>query len=299
MSSPAADPLQTAFSGRTAIVTGGASGIGRAIGAQLRAWGAHVVLADIDGAAAELATRAPGGPPGATGSITGTTLDVRDADAVQALVEDVVARHGRLDLMFNNAGIALGGETHEMPRPYWERIIEVNIGGVVNGVLAAYPVMIDQGAGQIVNTASGAGLAPSVLTAAYAMTKHAVVGLSTSLRPEAARFGVGISVLCPGAVDTPILDAPPPSDLPARTHPAMTGREYLMKVGLTPMPADRFAPMALRGVARDRAIIVVPRSAKALWYLHRLSPGAVDRISRRIVARVLSGQSEVMSSGDP
>src|SRR5215210_1535640 len=153
--------MEATFADRTAIVTGGASGIGRAIGARLSAGGAHVVLADVDGPAARRTAAELDERPGATGSVVGTGLDVRRADDVGALVEEVVSRHGRVDLMFNNAGIVFGGRTHQMPPPYWERIIDVNIRGVVNGVLAAYPVMVGQGAGQIVNTASGAGLAPS------------------------------------------------------------------------------------------------------------------------------------------
>ncbi len=205
------------YAGNTAIVTGGASGIGKALGAELFAQGAHVVLADIDGAAAESAAKMLADANGhATGSIVGRSLDVRDEAAVHALVDEIVARDGHLDLMFNNAGLGIGGQTHEFHKEHWNRIIDVNINGVVNGVLAAYPLMIEQGHGHIVNTASAAGLAPAVLTAAYTTTKHAVVGLSTALRPEAAAFGVRVSVLCPGVVETPILDKAQPSDLPPR-----------------------------------------------------------------------------------
>src|SRR5207245_1645278 len=180
----------------------------------LVASGARVVLADIDGGAAEAAAKELEPSDGRGGSITGVALDVRDAAAVRSIVDATVERRGRLDFMFNNAGISMGGETHNLEAAHWDRIIDVNLKGVVNGVLAAYPVMLAQGSGHIVNTSSGAGLAPTVLTVAYAATKHAVVGLSTSLRPEAARRGVRVSVLCPGAVDTAILDRPPADDLP-------------------------------------------------------------------------------------
>ncbi len=252
-----------------------------------------MVLADIDEPAAASAARAlaeANARP--AGSIVGRPLDVRDDAAVRGLVDDIVARDGHLDFVFNNAGLALGGRTHEMQKEHWDRVMDVNINGVVNGVLAAYPVMIEQGHGHIVNTASGAGLAPAVLTAAYTTTKHAVVGLSTALRPEAAAYGVRVSVLCPGVIETPILDKHQPSDLAARASEAITPRRYLETVGLSPMSADRFAARALRQVARNKAIIVVPGSARALWYLQRVSPGLVERISRRISRRVLERLGE-------
>jgi NAD(P)-dependent dehydrogenase (short-subunit alcohol dehydrogenase family) len=211
---------------------------------------------------------------------------VRDVAAVRLVVDATVERHGRLDFMFINAGISMGGETHNLEAAHWDRIIDVILKGVVNGVLAAYPVMLAQGFGHIINTSSGAGLAPTVLTVAYSATKHAVVGLSTSLRPEAARRGVRVSVLCPGAVDTAILDRPPAEDLPPGSQ-AMTGREFLGKLGVPMITADRLARGALRGVARNHGIIVVPASSKALWYLQRLSPTLVDRVGRLMVRRVL------------
>ena len=270
-------------------MTGGASGIGRALGAALLSKGAHVVLADVDGAAAQLAAselteRSRDG----VGSVTGVAVDVRDRDAVTAVVTDVVEHHGRLDMLFNNAGISVGGASHAVPGPYWDRVIDVNIRGVVNGVVAAYPVMVRQRSGKIVNTASAAGLAPAVLTAPYAMSKHAVVGLSLTLRPEAAVHGVQVSALCPGAIETPILDKGSPGDLPPRTDAVLTARQYLRVMHQRPMAAERFARQASRGVARNRAVIVVPRSVKAAWYLHRLSPSAWERVSRLAARRILN-----------
>lgn len=275
------------YAGRVAIVTGGASGIGRAMGLELYGRGARVVLADIDvGPIAAVTHLIESQPHPGAGSIETRALDVRDKDAVKLLVDDVAATYGRLDFMFNNAGISVGGPTHEIPASHWDRIIDVNIRGVVNGVVAAYPRMIDQGHGHIVNTASGAGLAPMPLTVPYTMTKHAVVGLSTALRPEAARYGVRVSVVCPGAVDTPILDSTVPTDLPPMPEGTPTGREFMKQLGIRPMPVSRFAPRALRGIARNQAVVVVPASTSLLWYLHRISPRATERIGRWMVDRV-------------
>src|SRR6516225_4102198 len=198
---------------RIAIITGAASGIGRALASALVTRGDTVVVADVDGegaerVAGELARRGPG-------TATSAVVDVRDAGTVRALVDQVRDQHGRLDVMVNNAGIGIGGEAGELALAHWERVIDVNLRGVVHGVHAAYPVMIAQRSGHIVNTASLAGLVPAPLLTPYAMTKHAVVGLSLSLRAEAAAHGVRVTAVCPGVVDTPILDSVSPDDLPA------------------------------------------------------------------------------------
>ena len=161
-----------AFAGKTAFVTGGASGIGRALTVELLAAGARVTIADIAGAPE--AARALG--------CQAVALDVTDAEAVTRAVRAFVSAHGRLDYLFNNAGVAVVGETKSMSGADWRRVLDVNVSGVVHGVHAAYPILIQQGSGHIVNTASAAGLLPIPGAVAYATSKHAVVGLSTSLR---------------------------------------------------------------------------------------------------------------------
>jgi NAD(P)-dependent dehydrogenase (short-subunit alcohol dehydrogenase family) len=275
------------YAGQTAIVTGGASGIGRAFGAELAAQGARVVLADIDGDATAQAADELGASAAPGGSVVGRRLDVCDREGFRSLVDEIAARDGAVDVLFNNAGLSMGGPTHELTGEHWDRMIDVNLRGVVNGLLAVYPRMVEQGHGQIVNTASGAGLAAPPFVVPYAATKFAVVGLTTGLRPEAALHGIQVSVLCPGAVETAILDRLPPADLPATASAPVTARAYLRAMRQKPMPSDRFAQVALRHAARDQAIIVVPASAKALWYLQRLSPGLADRIGRTMAARVI------------
>ena len=143
---------------RAVVVTGGGSGIGEAVCRAFAARGDAVVVADIDGASAERVA----GDIGARA--TAAKVDVRDASAVQALVDDTVSAHGRIDVMVNNAGIAVGGDALDLTVAHWDRIIDVNLRGVVHGVQAAYPVMARQGTGHIVNTASMAGLtAPAYL----------------------------------------------------------------------------------------------------------------------------------------
>ena len=274
---------ERSFTGRSAIVTGGGSGIGRAIGARLHALGAHVVLADLDGEAARAAASEIAIGPG--GSVVGAQLDVRDRPAVRALVSEVAGRHGGLDLLFNNAGISVGGPSEQMPDEHWDRAVEVNLGGVVNGVIAALPLMVAQGRGHIVNTASAAGLLPAPFVAAYSATKHAVVGLSGALRPEVAPHGVRVTVLCPGMVETPILDGGPPADLPPGSGVTLTARTYLETVGMKPITADQMARIALRGVARNRAVVVAPAAIRVGLVAARV-PGAVTLVNRRAVRLV-------------
>lgn len=251
------------YEGKRAIVTGAGSGIGRALVVELRARGASVVSTDVEGDVDRV-------------------LDVRDLDAFRALVEEV----GVPDLLFGNAGISMGGPTHELSAAHWDRTIDVNLRGVVHGVLAVYPGMVERGSGHIVNTASAAGLAAPPFVAPYAATKHAVVGLSLGLRPEAALHGVRVTVLCPGTVETGILDRLPDADLPARASKPVTARQYLTLLKQKPAPAETVARRTLDRVGRNKAIITVPMSARSLWLLHRVSPALMTHISRMIAERV-------------
>ncbi len=264
----------------TAIVTGGASGIGRALGAGLVRRGVEVVLADIDGPGAKESASSMTGP----GTARGVELDVRDADAVDELVAEVHEDRDGLDLLFNNAGIGVGGETHELTLAHWERAIDVNVRGVIHGIHAAYPLMRERGRGHIVNTASLAGLTAAPMLAPYAATKHAVVGLSMSLRLEAAPAGVRVSVVCPGVIETPILDSTGPEDLPKPPTARFGARELLVRAAGRPYPPEDLAEDVLRAVARNRALIVAPRRARFTWYLARLVPGAVERGNRQLLA---------------
>ena len=274
---------------RIAIVTGGASGIGRALGAALVRRGDVVVLADVDGdAAGEVAERLRAAGPGAA---TAVTVDVREADAVAALVDGTAERHGRLDLLFNNAGLGIGGPAEELTLAHWARTLDVNLRGVVHGCQAAYPLMLRQGHGHIVNTASLAGLLPMPGSAPYAATKWAVVGLSLSLRAEGAARGVRVSVVCPGGVDTPILDKGMPADLPRVPGiEAIDAREVVTRFsGGRLYSADALAADVLRGIDRNRPVIVAPRQARAMWWLMRLSPSLVLRVLAAVAARRPAG----------
>lgn len=261
------------WDGANAVVTGAGSGIGLALSEAMVARGADVWLTDINATAVrEAATRL-----GARAHWS--ELDVRDAAAVQDTIERAAGDRGRLDFVFNNAGIGVGGEAHDLAVEHYDRIIDINVRGVTNGVAAAYPIMVKQRRGHIVNTASVAGLVPVPLLTPYAMTKHAVVGLSTSLRLEAANFGVRVSALCPAPIETPLLDTTGPDDLPKSWLPDL--RRYLTRVAGPPYPVAELADDTLRGIERNRRLIIVPRSARVGAFLYRLLPGMVLRRARQ------------------
>lgn len=272
------------FEGKVAIVTGAASGIGLALARALVVRGASVVFADIDHTGAERAADdLHAGPPGRASA---AGLDVRDSEAFTELVERTARDHGHLDLIFNNAGIGVGGRVSDLTLAHFDRAIDVNLRGVINGILASFPIMIRQGRGHIVNTASSAGLLPGPGLAPYAMTKHAVVGLSISLRPEAAASGVRVSVVCPGVIDTPILDRGNPADLPPVASFTGGGRQALEKAMGKAYPPELLARDVLAGVARNRAIIVAPHHARRAWLAYRIAPSLIQRIVDRQFARI-------------
>jgi len=274
------------FRDKTAIVTGGASGIGKGLCEELGKYGAHVVVADVN---EEEARNVAASLKTSGGRAEAVKLDVTNEEDVRGLIDETAAKSGRLDYIFNNAGIGIGGEVKDMDLDHWKRIVDVNQWGVVYGTLAAYRVMVGQGSGHIVNTASAAGLVPSPLLTAYSMTKHAVVGLSTGLRAEGAELGVKVSVVCPGFIDTPIFDS---------TEYVNTSKEISLSVvpsGLKAMSAEDCARAVLRGVARNRGIIPVQAPAYILWWLNRLSPRIMDAQSRKAIEKYREASRETRS----
>jgi NAD(P)-dependent dehydrogenase (short-subunit alcohol dehydrogenase family) len=268
------------FDGAVALVTGGASGIGAALGREMARRGASVVLADRDGdlAQAEAVRITAQG-----GRAESATLDVRDAAAFAGLVADVFERHGRLDYLFNNAGIAVGGEVCDLTLEDWREAVEVNLMGVVHGVAAAWPRLLAQGFGHVVNTASMAAFLPVAMAAPYGATKSAVLSLTRALRIEGAPNGVRVSALCPGVVRTPILDGGRHGRLrnfiPAATLAAMNER-------LRPMDVDAFARKALDDVARGRKVITHPGWWRLVSWLGGAAPWLLEAATRREYARV-------------
>lgn len=255
------------FDGAVAVVTGAASGIGRALALALAQRGATVHAADVnEQAVQDLALE--------HGALVPCRLDVSDEPAVAALLDRVVNEHGGIDYLFNNAGIVLGGEFGAANAAQWQRIVDVNLWGVVHGTRHGYRHMRRQGHGHIVNTASTAGVMPVKHSAAYATTKHAVVGLSTALRAEAAEHGIGVSVVIPGLVDTGIFDN-------ATNVAGYDYRKTVDRMPLRKMTPERAAEHILAGVHRNRTYITFPLYNRAIIAAHRMLPATVGRLIAR------------------
>jgi len=269
------------LAGKVAIITGGAGGLGKALAQELAARGCYLVLADVN---ADLLDKTVAELRGVGVQLDAQTVDVRDATQVQALVERAFRELGRIDYLFNNAGVNLCAELRDTTLDDWNVLIDVNLRGMVHGVHAAYPIMREQGFGHIVNTASAAGLVPAAAEGAYGATKHAVVGLSATLRIEAEAFGVKVSVVCPGLIDTPILDSTKYVKLDPESIRNITPE--------APMDPRKAARLILRGVDRNRPFIVVTATAHALWRLHRYAPGASIRLGKIAIEKFREARRE-------
>ncbi len=262
-----------AYREKLAVVTGAASGIGAALCRELAGRGAEVVAIDRDALGTETLVAQIDAGGEKAGAVT---LDVRDGGAIEKALQEIASRHGRLDLVFNNAGLGCWGDAREFSADAWREIIDVNFWGCVHGSLAAYRWMAEHRGGCIVNTASLAGLIPVPGAAPYSAAKHAVVGFSLALRAEAETLGVQVNVACPGPVasqfHTSLL----------RSGDAMPGRAPPGEM----IDTEQAAQEILRGVERNDALIVFPARARRTWWKWRTSPGWLQGAQRAIVANL-------------
>ncbi|AHK28627.1 2-hydroxycyclohexanecarboxyl-CoA dehydrogenase [Rhodococcus opacus PD630] len=227
------------------VVTGAASGIGAGIARHAHARGMAVILADIDTAALDRLAADLGGA-----ALTCAT-DVADSGSVHALADLAYDSFGRVDLLFNNAGIMRAGFLWQLGESDWDATLGVNVTGVVNGIRAFVPRMIDQGGGgRVVNTASVGGFAPGPMMSPYSASKFAVVAITECLQMELSMVGapVSASVLAPGPVITSVFDNP----FGTVSHPAVDRMVAQMRdlLGTDGLDADTFAALVFAGIDR-------------------------------------------------
>ncbi|KUR72838.1 short-chain dehydrogenase [Novosphingobium fuchskuhlense] len=234
------------IAGKSIVITGAGGGFGRLVAQKAAALGAHVTCGDIDLAAAE-ATAAL--VTGAGGSALAVETDVRDLAAVKALVAAAIAAHGGIDVMINNAGIMPLAffSDHEAAYPAWERCIDINIKGVLNGMVAAYDPMIAAGRGQIVNLSSIYGNFPVIGAAVYGASKSAVNFLSESLRVE-SRGKIKVTTIKPTGVPTTGLSGTvinPAAGVGIVAHNMPDFMDMVQQMGAGTFPAERLSPESI------------------------------------------------------
>ncbi len=253
------------FRDKVVVITGAGSGIGRATAMAFSAEGANVVIADIRGD--RLAETAQDIEKLGGKALT-REVDVADKSQVEEFARFVIEKYGQVDILYNNAGVGVGGPVEKISLEDWEWIVRVNFWGVIYGVHYFLPYMIERRYGHIVNTASGAGLVALPVLSAYTSTKFAVVGFSEAIRAELRRYGIGVTAICPGIINTNIVE---------------DGRAYLneeSKVKQEDMvefyrkrgwPPERVARAVLKGVRKNKAVVPVGPETWIGWYIKRLS----------------------------
>lgn len=268
------------FAGKIAVVTGAGSGIGRSTAKLFAKLGAKVHVVDLNGANA---ITVAGEINDAGGKAEAHTVDCADAEAVEALAEKVYAEDGRVDLLHNNAGIGHAAPVADTQLEDWQKIVDVNIMGVVHGVQAFVPRMQQQGGGgHIVNTASMAGLTPSAGMVPYATSKFAVTGMSLALDAELKPDGIRVTALCPGVIDTAIVAN---STVRGRIAPK---HEQLVKFyktrGVSP---DVVARDTVTAILKNQVIKPSPwYQVSPSWWLLRVSPRAYNAVAGKIFKRM-------------
>ncbi|WP_406396372.1 SDR family oxidoreductase [Streptomyces sp. NBC_00887] len=265
------------FTGQLAVVTGAGSGIGRATALAFAEQGADIAICDVDLEAAER-TAELARLIGA--SARAWRVDVSDGPAVDAFASEVAAEYGVPDIVVNNAGIGHSGTFLETTEKEWQRVLDVNLWGVIHGCRAFGTLMAERGeGGHIVNLASAAAYLPSKMLAAYATSKAAVLMLSDCLRAEMAASHIGVSAICPGIVNTNITKTTTFSGLDA-TQEATKQKRISGMYAQRNFPREKVADQILRAVTKDRAVVPVTFEAKAARLIGRLSPALLRTAAR-------------------
>ena len=258
------------LTGKTALVTGSASGIGKETALALARTGADLVLCDLDEAglkSTEEQIRTMGR------KVSSHRTDVSSPEEMAALADAVHAEVEALDILVNNAGVGVAAEPTETSLDDWRWIVGINLMGVVHGCHVFVPRMIErQRPAHIVNIASMAAYVAIPGLGAYNATKSAVVGFSESLRAELARHGIGVTAVCPGVINTPLVDHIRYRGLAASEEAQVEMRRGMARRNYGP---ERVAANILKAIGRNRAIAPITPEAWILYYLKRLFPGFV------------------------
>jgi NAD(P)-dependent dehydrogenase (short-subunit alcohol dehydrogenase family) len=268
------------FKDKTVLITGAGSGIGRATAYLLAENNVHLILCDLNKEAADRTAAMSLGLGAASAAVH--IVDVADWDDMQALAQKVEKKHGALDVLINNAGVGLGGDFLSTPLQDWQWVLSINVMGVVHGCKAFLPAMIQRGYGHVVNTASMAGYYAAPDMTAYSASKHAVMGLTESLRAEMAPHGIGVSAICPGVINTNIVSAG-----------RMNGSTGLAQEKIAALYRKRnygpegVAEAIVRSIEQNRAVTPVSPEAWVFYGAKRFVPNLLDRAGRSTLLKKL------------
>jgi NAD(P)-dependent dehydrogenase (short-subunit alcohol dehydrogenase family) len=271
----------TTLHGKTALVTGGASGIGKATALAFARRGADLILCDVNEAglaATEQEIRAIGR------DVFTHRVDVADRDEMRDFAAAVHTRIDAVDILMNNAGVGLGAGLLDMSLDDWDWIVGINLRGVIHGCHYFVPAMVKRGrGGHVINLSSTAGYVASEALLAYSTTKFAVLGLSEALRDELRRHGIGVTAVCPGVINTPIAANARMRGVQAMPQvrdgmiDAFRRRDY---------PPARVAENILKAVQRNRAVAPISPEAWFAYFAKRVAPAGVAWLNRKLSDRI-------------
>lgn len=269
------------LAGRVGVVTGAASGIGRATALELAARGADVAICDVDAVGLqETASRIES----AGRRVHAQEVDVRQMEQLQAFAHETFEALGQVDILVNNAGIGVAGPLLDVPLEEFRRVVEINLMGVVHGCYAFLPRMRDAGRpAHVVNIASLAGYWSGPAMTSYHATKFGVVGFSESLRAELAKFSIGVTAVCPGVINTPIVQTARMYGSAGTEESRQRGIDAFARRNYSP---ERVAKNIMKAIGRNRALAPISPEAWIGYYIQRLAPW-IPRLLGRLAARQL------------
>ena len=268
------------LTGKTALVTGAASGIGRETALAFARAGADLVVCDVNEPGLE---QVAGAIRGLGRGVFARRVDVSKADDVRALADAVHAERPAVDILMNNAGVAVGASFADTSLEDWQWVLSINLWGVIHGCHFFLPAMIRRGqGGHVVNVASAAGYLATSQLAAYATTKFAVVGLSEALRDELVPHRILVTTVCPGLINTPIT-----TSARLRGDDAAAKRKLLVDVyQRRNYGPERVASNILKAIAKKRPVAPISPEAWVMYFMKRLAPGLTARVNHALYARM-------------